>query len=261
MLLMGSEDPAPRTIHTCVRFSYPAEEGRSSSCTAAVAKEAVRPSYSVEERRDALNCWHSHPTPLVSVRDSVLIVPVEIGHASAIQELVSHPKVAETTNIPQPYPKNGAVSWIVSATPRQMAGFEYAFAIVRRQDQQVVGVTSLMNVGNGEAELGYWVGVPFWGNGYATSANRRILEVAFDRIGLDRLFARPLERNIASCRVLEKVGFRHTDTVDNVFPKWEDADRLAIYEMLASEWKTVPTADRKPHSQDRSRKSRVQVRR
>lgn len=197
----------------------------------------------------------------MSVRDLVSIVPVKLHHASAIQELVSHPKVAETTNIPQPYPENGAVSWIVSATPRQIAGFEYSFAIVRQRDEQVVGVTSLMNVGNGEAELGYWVGVPFWGNGYATSANRRIMDFAFDRAGLDRLFARPLCRNRASCRVLEKVGFRHTETVDNVFPKWADSDRLAIYEIFAREWRATATPDRQPHSHDRPRKSRVQVRR
>ena len=88
------------------------------------------------------------------MRDIISIIPVESKHADAIQELASHPKVAETTNIPQPYPKNGAMSWIMSSLPRRMAGLEHAFAIQRSTDDQVVGVTSLMNVCRSEGGVG-----------------------------------------------------------------------------------------------------------
>jgi len=95
-------------------------------------------------------------------------------------------------------------------------------------------VTSLMNVGQGEAELGYWIGHPFWGNGYATEANRQIIQFAFDTVDLDRIYARPLLRNHASCRVLDKIGFDLVDVFDNMFPKWEDSDSLCMYELKES---------------------------
>ena len=196
------------------------------------------------------------------MRDIISIIPVESKHADAIQELASHPKVAETTNIPQPYPKNGAMSWIMSSLPRRMAGLEHAFAIQRSTDDQVVGVTSLMNVCRSKAELGYWVGVPFWGRGYATQANRLILAFAFEEVELERLYARPLARNKASCRVLEKLGFRHVDTVDNVFPKWNATDQLGIYELEASEWReTASVRDWSPSVSKRSTKQGVRIRR
>lgn len=196
------------------------------------------------------------------MRDTISIIPVESKHADAIQELASHPKVAETTNIPQPYPKNGAMSWIVRSLPRRMAGIEHAFVIQCSTDDTVVGVTSLMNVGRYKAELGYWVGVPFWGKGYATQANRLILAFAFEEAGLERLYARPLARNVASCRVLEKLGFDHVDTVDNVFPKWDATDQLGIYELEACEWRTTATGrDRSPNISERSAKQSVRIRR
>ncbi len=57
------------------------------------------------------------------------------------------------------------------------------------------------------AELGYWLGEPFWGRGVATAAVRRVTEHAFGRFRLTRVFAIPFVRNAASCRVLEKAGF------------------------------------------------------
>jgi len=178
-----------------------------------------------------------HPNPHGLVRNSVYLEPVRLRHASAIQRLASHPEVAATTNIPEPYPSDGALSWIMTSMPRQMAGVEYAFAVLRREDDRLVGVTSLMNVGQGEAELGYWIGYPYWGNGYATAANNHILRFAFEAAGIDRIYARPLIRNDASCRVLEKLGFGLLEVRENIFPKWDATDQIGVFELFASTWR------------------------
>lgn len=171
------------------------------------------------------------------MRESIYLEPVRSCHADEIQELASHPDVAATTNIPHPYPKNGAWSWIMSLTPRQAAGIEYAFAIVRGSDNAVVGVTGLTNVCKGEAELGYWIGRPFWGNGYATRASNRLIRYGFERVNLHRVYARPLLKNEASCRVLEKMGFQQDRIVPNMFPKWSEDVDLAIYELPVEQWR------------------------
>jgi ribosomal-protein-alanine N-acetyltransferase len=59
------------------------------------------------------------------------------------------------------------------------------------------------------AELGYWVGVPFWREGYATEAGREVVRYAFEELGLNRVYAFHFTRNPASGRVLEKIGMTH----------------------------------------------------
>jgi RimJ/RimL family protein N-acetyltransferase len=59
----------------------------------------------------------------------------------------------------------------------------------------------------GTAEIGYWLGEPFWGRGIATAAVAAFTAHAFADLGLRRVFARVLEWNPASARVLEKCGY------------------------------------------------------
>ena len=58
------------------------------------------------------------------------------------------------------------------------------------------------------AEVGYWLGEPHWGRGIATRALLGFTRFAFAAYGVERLFAVPLATNTASCRVLEKAGYR-----------------------------------------------------
>ena len=168
----------------------------------------------------------------------VRIEPVVMAHAEAVQRLAAHPDVVATTNLPSPYPADGAEAWVRSLSERDDGIEEHAYAIFSDADG-LVGVTALMQTGDmeGNAELGYWIGRPFWGHGYATSANRLILCVGFGELALRRVFARPLTRNRASCRVLEKLGFRHVATQRNPFPRFDPRDTLALYELKHWQWR------------------------
>lgn len=57
------------------------------------------------------------------------------------------------------------------------------------------------------AELGYWLAEPFWGNGVITRAIRQMVRYGFDNWDIDRIFARPFGTNLASQKALEKAGF------------------------------------------------------
>lgn len=57
------------------------------------------------------------------------------------------------------------------------------------------------------AEIGYWLGAPFWGRGIVTEAVRAVTAHAIATHGLTRVFAVPFAFNTASCRVLEKAGY------------------------------------------------------
>ncbi len=168
----------------------------------------------------------------------VRIERVGMEHAEAVQRLAADPAVVATTNLPAPYPKNGAVTWIRNLYSAQESGEEHAFAIIDERGR-LVGITSLVigADGKGGAELGYWVGRPYWGRGYATGANGLLLAFGFCELELHRVFARPLVRNRASCRVLEKLGFRHVATQQNPFPRFDPDDQIAFYELKRWQWR------------------------
>jgi ribosomal-protein-alanine N-acetyltransferase len=70
-----------------------------------------------------------------------------------------------------------------------------------------IGLIPQEDMHKGTAEIGYWLGEPFWGRGIMTAALRSFSAYAFDAYGLRRLYARVLEWNPASMRVLEKAGY------------------------------------------------------
>jgi RimJ/RimL family protein N-acetyltransferase len=77
-------------------------------------------------------------------------------------------------------------------------------------DGEAAGSVSLMpgkDIERTTAEIGYWLGRPFWGRGIATEAVRAATLYAFDQLGMHRVFAVPFGRNPASTRVLEKAGY------------------------------------------------------
>jgi RimJ/RimL family protein N-acetyltransferase len=63
------------------------------------------------------------------------------------------------------------------------------------------------------AEIGYWLGHAQWGRGICTEAVRAVTEYAISQHGLTRVFAVPFTHNTASCRVLEKAGYRLEGTM------------------------------------------------
>jgi [ribosomal protein S5]-alanine N-acetyltransferase len=88
----------------------------------------------------------------------------------------------------------------------------YPFLIFTDDGKHLIGGLTLGQVRRGVAQsgtLGYWIGSPFAGKGYMTSAVTIILRYAFDTLKLHRVEAAVMPENLASLRVLEKAGFRH----------------------------------------------------
>jgi ribosomal-protein-alanine N-acetyltransferase len=70
-----------------------------------------------------------------------------------------------------------------------------------------VGITPQKDIMRNNAELGYWLGVDYWGKGIMTNVIKEIIGLAFDKFAINRIYAKPFETNMASHRVLEKAGF------------------------------------------------------
>ncbi len=140
------------------------------------------------------------PAPQVALR---LLAP---EMAEAIQRLASDARIAATTRIPHPYPEHGARDFIAAQIDARQRGTAWTFAITDRDE--LAGVCGIEGIGGEDPpELGYWIGAPYWGRGYATAGVKLLLEFAFQNLLLDQVRAHALERNTASRRVLEKCGF------------------------------------------------------
>ncbi len=159
----------------------------------------------------------------------ITIEPVSTEHAVAIQQLATAFPVAATTTIPHPYPSNGAVCWIEACERQRVAGTDYCFAV--RVSGEIVGAVSLLKVKDGEGSIGYWIGAPYWGQGYATAAGRLLIEFAFKTLGLNLIHGQCLKHNRGSFRVLQKLGFKLIGSRVRNHPKRLTPERFALFEL------------------------------
>ena len=158
--------------------------------------------------------------------------------ASSVRHLAGQWEIADTTlNIPHPYDDGMAEQWIDTHEPGYAAEKLATFAVVLRAGSQLAGAVGLMvNKGLAKAELGYWIGKPFWNSGYATEAARAVLAFAFDELGLNRVHACHFARNPSSGRVMEKVGMQSEGVARQDTMKWGKFEDLVSYGMLREDW-------------------------
>jgi RimJ/RimL family protein N-acetyltransferase len=135
--------------------------------------------------------------------------------ATLVQVLAADAEVAETTaTIPHPYPHGAADAWIGSHDADRERGTQYTYAIASADGATLIGAIGLRPLADQDDNIGYWIGRPFWGRGYATAATMAITALAFGYLDCETLAASYLERNPASGRVLQKCGFALLRTVE-----------------------------------------------
>ena len=133
-----------------------------------------------------------------------------LADAPELARICNNKKVQDNLRdgLPFPYGEEDAkvfLSEVLAADLDQ----NIAFAI--ETDGRLIGSISASRCGNihfRTAELGYYLGEPYWGKGYATEAVRLLCGYVFSRTDIIRVFAEPFAYNLASCRVLEKAGFQ-----------------------------------------------------
>jgi RimJ/RimL family protein N-acetyltransferase len=167
--------------------------------------------------------------------------PYLFADAPAVQRLAGAREVADTTtNIPHPYEDGLAEQWIASHPGELAAGRMLVCAVTDRGTDDLLGTVSLrFTPEHAQAELGYWIAVPFWGRGYATEASRALLEHGFATFGLHRVQARHFVRNPASGRVMQKLGMVYEGTLRQAIRKWGRFEDVALYGLLAAEWRRL----------------------
>ena len=143
--------------------------------------------------------------PVLETKRLALRAP-RLEDAKTVATLANDRRIAENTaRIPHPYKMSDAEGFIKGANA---AGGEAVFLITLR-DKTVIGACGV-RMRDETPELGYWLGVPHWGNGYATEALHAVIDYAFTDLAHTALQAGARVTNPASRRVLEKCGFQWT---------------------------------------------------
>jgi ribosomal-protein-alanine N-acetyltransferase len=171
----------------------------------------------------------------------LILQPFTLEDAPRVQQLAGAYEVASRTlTIPYPYRDGMAESWIASHVPNWADKISLTLAITLADQepppQGVIGAVALTFCWvHRRAELGYWLGMPYWNHGYTTEAAQALVNYGFDELGLNRIEAGHYRRNPASGRVMEKIGMQREGLLRQHLFKWGQFEDRVVYGMLASD--------------------------
>jgi len=149
--------------------------------------------------------FHEGSIAVLETMRLILRAP-RLEDAKTVAALANDRRIAENTaRIPHPYKITDAESFIGGANKAGEAVF-----LVTLRNRKVIGACGIMFHQDDAPELGYWLGLPYWGKGYATEALHAVIDYAFGDLNHEALQAGARVTNPASRRVLEKCGFQWT---------------------------------------------------
>jgi RimJ/RimL family protein N-acetyltransferase len=152
-----------------------------------------------------------------------------------LQRLAGAREIADTTvSIPHPYDLDHALAWIGQQRREAVRGRATNFAIRLLADGPLIGSVGLRDIDpeHLQAELGFWIGREWWGQGYAREAAAAMIEFGFDTLGLNRICAHHMVRNPAAGKVLQAAGMRQEGMLRQRVRKWGVYEDVVLYAIL-----------------------------
>ncbi len=176
--------------------------------------------------------------------DRLLLRPFRREDQQALLLLISEKEVAATTlRIPHPCTLRDVQDWLATHGQEYEKGETIRWAICLRPGDTLVGGISLfVNASFQSAELGYWIGKPYWGQGYASEAAKKVVDFGFDAAGLNRIEAHFMQENGASAKILEKLGMQYEGLHRQLIKRWGEFKDVKTYAVLRSDRSTNAVA-------------------
>ncbi len=170
--------------------------------------------------------------------DRLTLRPFTFDDVAQLRPLVGEKEIAANTmTIPHPYPDGEAERWISTHQPRFEEGKAATFAVTLRDSDVLIGAIGLsIKREHSHAEMGYWIGKPYWNKGYATESTQALLRYGFETLGLNRIFAHHMTKNPASGRVMQKIGMTYEGTLPQHMRKGDGFVDLALYGITRNQY-------------------------
>jgi len=164
---------------------------------------------------------------------------VKLSDAESIAKYAKNHAISRYTFIPRPYLEIDARAFIKICHGQYRQKKYYNFGIELLETGQVIGMMGIVNhyKNHRNAEIGYWLGKPFWGKGLAGEALELILKYCFKAMKLHRVYAHVMHPNISSSKLLLKHNFKPEGIARQQVKrhgKWMD---MHWFGLLAKEYK------------------------
>ncbi|MBQ6381118.1 MAG: GNAT family N-acetyltransferase [Clostridia bacterium] len=150
--------------------------------------------------------------------ERLILRPWEEADAQALYSYAKDPRVGPIAGWPVHTSVENSRDII-----RSVLSAPETYALVEKKSAQPIGSIGLMigaasniDLPQSEGEIGYWIGVPYWGQGLVPEAVHALLRHSFEDLGLEKVWCGYFEGNTQSKRVQEKCGFRYRYTRENV---------------------------------------------
>lgn len=166
--------------------------------------------------------------------------PFSLDDAPDVQRLAGDKAIAETTVlVPHPYEDGLAEEWICSHQPNWDKRKSIHWAVVLSSTNELIGaITIRLDFPNEKGNLGYWIGKPYWNNGYVTEVSQAAVDWAFKDLSLNRIESDHFSSNPASGAVMRKLGMVHEGTMRQYVKKWDKFIDGEFYAILKQDWQT-----------------------
>jgi RimJ/RimL family protein N-acetyltransferase len=158
-----------------------------------------------------------------------------LADVKAIARLANDRRIAEMTRrLPHPYLQDDAIAFVSTLAD---AGSETVFLIER--DHQPVGMVGVDWRETESPELGYWLGVEHWGQGYATEAARAVIDYTFEEFSAEHLVSGARVANPASRNILEKCGFQWSGVQLHRFEALRSSTPVDCFRLNRTVWSSL----------------------
>jgi [ribosomal protein S5]-alanine N-acetyltransferase len=184
--------------------------------------------------------------------DRLTLRPFTMADVDQVCGLVGNYEVAKMlSRAPHPYSVQDAQNWISRHDAGRAAGTDFPYAITLTSDGTLIGCIGLHKavrldeIAPNALEVGYWIGQPFWGQGYATEAGRALVAAFDEDLGPAPLVSGHFTENPQSGHVLEKLGFHYVGEPTTIFCVARNAE-VPDVSMLRPAPNSNPNPERSP---------------
>lgn len=142
--------------------------------------------------------------------DRLIIRTYQMGDEDQVYDVINDPKIAKMMlRMPYPYPREQLAVWLHFT--RKNSEYEKGYECGIFYKEQYIGNVGIVNVDltYHQAEITYFIGTKYIGQGFATEAVKTMLRFGFETLGLERIQGRCMCHNIGSKKVLDKCGFQY----------------------------------------------------
>ncbi len=179
--------------------------------------------------------------------ERLILRPWELSDAEDLYRYASDPRVGPIAgwNVHTSVENSREIIKAVLSAPE-------TYAVVLKETGEPVGSAGLMigeksNIGlpDTECEVGYWLGVPFWGRGLIPEAIRCLMKHGFESLNMDKMWCGYFDGNVKSRRVMEKCGFMYHHTSENVSCAIEGVFRTEHVTCITrDEWEKIKESEK-----------------